>query len=478
MADSTPARKVSPESDAKDPIILVQCFAATGHVVPLLQITQHLILRGLDVYFLGGTQFQQFIEASGARFIPLVGLCDTWDRDWLPVYGLGTGLDILPSIMKVLAVTLPSALDSLRRALSLVRDREPGREVIIVSEVAVSSGLAALRLGAPLPDGYSKAPKSLGINVVPPLWTSADHNDLWIDTPYNPNQDRKVNALMAKLARQGIHKEAWDSMKYMLEACSVFKPMESLFGDHGKIIDHRPWDINFVCHDKTLQMCIPSLEYPISDWPANFAFGGTLPPKAWRTPDFVFPDWFKRVEENSAKKVTSAARRKIVAVAQGTLAIDWENVLIPTIQGLAGRDDILVIAVLCVKGATLEGRVPLPLPDNIVVVDYFPYDAVIDHADVFVSNGSYGVFSHCVAHGVPMVLSGHTEDKIALGMRGDYAGFAFNLGAEQQTPESFAKGVDTVLTNPKFKTRAMQLKAEAEAFDALGTVERELRALF
>ncbi|KAI1734389.1 glycosyltransferase family 1 protein [Xylaria scruposa] len=478
MAYNGPTLQVSPKNDSKDPIILVQSFAATGHTVPLLQITQHLIQRGYDIYYLGGTQFRQAIEATGAKFIPLIGLSDTWTRDWMLTHGFGPGLDIMPSIMMLVAATLPSMLDSLRRALSFLREKEPDREVVVVSEIAAAGGLATLRLGAPLPDGYSKPPKSLGINIVPPLWTSVDFNDLWLDVPYDPNRNRKLNVLMAKLAREGIHKEAWDTMKYVLETCSVFKPMESLFGDHGKMIDHRAWDMNFACHDKTLQMCIPSLEYPISDWPPNFAFGGTLPPKAWRTADFVFPDWFERVRENSAKDVTSSARRKIVAIAQGTIATDWQNVLIPAIQGLADRGDILVIAVLCIKGATLEGRLPGPLPGNTIVVDYFPYDAIIEHADVFISNGSYGVFSHCVAHGVPMVLSGNTEDKIALGMRGEYAGFAYNLGMEQQTPEAFARGVDTILTDPKYKTRAMQLRAEAEEFDALGTVERELRALF
>ncbi|KAI3320564.1 glycosyltransferase family 1 protein [Xylariaceae sp. AK1471] len=478
MAYNRPTRQVSSESDSKDPIILVQSFAATGHTVPLLQVTQHLIQRGYDIYYLGGTEFRQTIEATGARFIPFVGLCDTWACDWISIHGFGTDLDIIPSITKLIAATLPSMLDSLRRALTLLRDREPGREVVIVSEIGASGGVAAFKLGAPLPDGYSKPPKSLGINIVPPLWTSVDHNDFWLDIPYDPNRNRKLNVMMAKLAREGIYKETWDIMKYVLETCSVFKPIESLFGDHGKMIDHRVWDMNFACHDKTLQMCIPSLEYPISDWPANFAFGGTLPPKAWRTADFMFPEWFERVRENSAKDVTSSTRRRIVAVTQGTLAIDWDNVLIPTIQGLAEREDILVIAILCVKGATLEGRLPAPAPDNTIVVDYFPYAAVIEHADVIVSNGSYGVFSHCIAHGVPMVLSGHTEDKIALGMRGEYAGFALNLGVEQQTPEDFARGVDITITDSKFKTRAMQLRAEAKEFDALGTVERELRALF
>ncbi|KAI1169994.1 glycosyltransferase family 1 protein [Nemania sp. FL0916] len=488
MAHNETIGVVTPsKNNTKDPVILVQAFPATGHVIPMVQITQHLVQRGYDMYFLGGTQFKQSIEATGAKFIPITGLVDTWIEDWVPRYGLGSGLDIVPSLMKLLVAGLPSTLDSLRRALSLVREQEPDREVVLLSEIGVSVGLAALKLGAPLPDGYSKLPKSLGIGVIPPLWTSTDHNDFWLDIPYDPNQDRKVNVLLAKLARQSVYKESWETMTSMLEACSALKPMDSLFGDHAELIDHRAWDINFACHDRILQMCVPSLEYPISDWPAQFGFGGTLPPKPWRTPNFVFPDWFEQVQANSAKdhahvasssSSSTSPRRSIVAVAQGTLATDWENVLIPTVQGLAGRDDVLVVAILCVKGATLEGRLAAPLPENVLVVDYFPYDAVIEHADVFVSNGSYGVFSHCVAHGVPMVLSGHTEDKIALGMRGEYAGFAVNLGMEQQPPEAFANAVDTILTNPNFKKRAMELRKEAEEFDALGTVERELRALF
>lgn len=478
MTDNKTNGQVSSTGGSKDPIILVQSVPFAGHTIPLLQIAEYLVQRGFDLYYLGGSEWQQSIEATGAKFIPYLGLSNTFLRTWLPLHPFETGIHIASSIHRLMAAVLPSQLSSTRNALALIREKEPDREVVVVSEIAASGGVAPFRLGAPLPAGYSKLPKTLGISIIPPWWTSVDYVDFWIDTPYDPNQDPKINVLIAKLAREGLFKEAWERFHLTLESLSAFTPLESVFGEHAKKIDHIIWDMYFVCHDKTLQMCIPSLEYPRSDWPANFGFGGTLPPKAWRKPDFVFPEWFSRVQGNSAKDVTSASRKKIVAIAQGTLAIDWENVLIPTIQGLAHRDDVLVVAILCVKGATLGDRLPIPVPANTIVVDYFPYDAVIEHADVFVSNGSYGVFSHCVAHGVPMVLSGYTEDKGTLGMRAQYAGFAINLGMEQQTPEAFAKGVDTVLTNPKYKTRAMQLRAEAEEFDALGTVERELRALF
>lgn len=105
-------------------------------------------------------------------------------------------------------------------------------------------------------------------------------------------------------------------------------------------------------------------------------------------------------------------------------------------------------------------------------------DPLIQHTDVFVNNGSYGAFTHAVAHGVPMVLAGHSEDKPDIGMRGERAGFAVNLRTGTPTPVMVATAVDRLLTESSFKRRAMELKKEAEDFNALETVERELRALF
>ncbi len=103
---------------------------------------------------------------------------------------------------------------------------------------------------------------------------------------------------------------------------------------------------------------------------------------------------------------------------------------------------------------------------------------MIEHADILVTNGSYGVFGHCVVHGIPMVLSGDGQDKPEVGLRGEYAGFALSLGVGSPTAEMLAASVAKVLAEPKYKRRAMELKKEAEDFKCFETVERELRALF
>jgi UDP:flavonoid glycosyltransferase YjiC (YdhE family) len=77
-----------------------------------------------------------------------------------------------------------------------------------------------------------------------------------------------------------------------------------------------------------------------------------------------------------------------------------------------------------------------------------------------------------------MVLAGNSEEKPENCRRAEYAGFVVNLEVGRPTAEMVAAAVNEVLTNPKYKTRAMELKKEAEDFKCFETIERELRALF
>lgn len=90
-----------------------------------------------------------------------------------------------------------------------------------------------------------------------------------------------------------------------------------------------------VCHDATLQMCVPSLELPFDEFPSNFRFGGRG--RYHRSPvcprGFEMPDLFRPFVENSQKSEAGSARMRVVTVAQGTLAIDYDAFIVPTIQG-------------------------------------------------------------------------------------------------------------------------------------------------
>ena len=149
-------------------------------------------------------------------------------------------------------------------------------------------------------------------------------------------------------------------------------------------------------------------------------------------------------------------QKKIVFVSQGTVAVQWPQLLLPTLKAFSDRDDVVVIGVLGSRGASLPSDVELP--SNAKVVDYLPYDIILEKADVFVSNGGYGAFCHAVMNGVPAVFAGETEEKPEVAMRGSWAGFALNLRTQTPTSNQIRYAVDKVLKDPKYRSRALELK--------------------
>lgn len=485
----------------QDPVILATSYSAAGHFTPLLQIAGYLAGRGYEVWFLAPHAVKASIEDAGCTFIQTVGAAGMMiDLDNHPGYAKSGLANVVWIYKDVWAGTMPGYLESLRNAMAAIRRAHPHRDVVMVMD-AVNPGIIPLKMGAALPEGYDALPKTLGIGVIPPIFNTADRAPWGFGLPYDTSESARLRNIALCHAFRAVCEPAVEATNAMLRACGVLRPIDSVWGTYNTV-PHIPVDYGIMCHDTSLQMCIPSLEYSLDELPPNIKFGGTLPPKPLPA-GFQFPARFQQIKDNSpatgaAHSESVPGRKKIIIVAQGTLAVDYNDLIIPTIQGLEGRDDIILVAILGVKGATLDQYFPKGLPTNTMVVDYFPYgkyvlrqepnqlyqkltmitDPLIQHSDVFVNNGSYGAFSHAVAHGVPMVLAGHSEDKPEIGMRGERAGFAVNLRTGTPTPEMVAVAIDRVLTESSFKRRAMELKKEAEEFTCLETVERELRALF
>lgn len=165
--------------------------------------------------------------------------------------------------------------------------------------------------------------------------------------------------------------------------------------------------------DVHLQMCIPSVEYPRSDAPSKFRFAGGLP-KAERKPYIDTPKWWDEIVTNETKK--------IIGVSQGSLAIKYSDLTIPTMEAFKDRDDILVVVALGRRGAILPDDVKIPA--NVRVVDYIPFDELFPHLDLYVTNGGYGAFQHGISNGIPMIIAGESEDKPETAARAEYAGVA------------------------------------------------------
>lgn len=477
-------------SDMK-PLVLWCLPNADGHLYPALQVTEQLVLRGFDVTMVAAAKWEPSASKIGAHFAPLVGLWAREDfRDSImdKTVTQKTRLKALrQSIGDTFVSMMFSGYQSLVLALVGLRTRLSaeggggglkGRRVLILSDMCFT-GTLPFRLGADLfPDVEIK---TMCIGLMPRAWATPETPCWGAGLPWDPSeQGLRRNTVGNRLGFDEVQHRRLEDALFM---CGCTRSLDSLLDEHDRanpLPDEYGFrrslgNITYFAHDASLQMCIPSVEYPAANLPRHFKFGGQLPPKAIPS-NLQYPEWWSEVLENSSssRKVAEATgRKKIVFVAQGTESPDLGDLVMPTIHGLAGRDDVLVVACLCKRGMKLAGDAQ-ELPRNVRVVDFFPYDAVLSHADVFVSSSGYGGLNHAIVNGVPTVQTGILIDKPDVGRRIEFAGMGVYISEFPPTEAMVAKAVETILSDNKYKKRVRELQAEAETYDAFGIIEREI----
>ncbi|KAK4152320.1 glycosyltransferase [Chaetomidium leptoderma] len=477
------------------PAILILCTSSTapGHVLPLTAIARHLTQHNYPVTFVGGPQHRHLIEASGASFFP--GALSPMGMDRARY---AEGLPRMVQDFKTFFIgQVEGQVLSTQAALEAIRGQqgEKGREVVVVCET-MWFGYLPWKWGRKAPEGFwaegEAVPRSLGVNVTPlmldgegmppfPLGLlpcSSFSSSSSSESESSGLRDgaaevRERDALLREWLYKYVVKEAYDGFRErMRKAGGTEVPDE--------------WMVNLsvTAHDTTLQLCHPLLEYPRPDLPGHVKFAGCLPPSKVVPPGFAFPGWWQREVIDNAKLANGdPARRSVVVVSQGTLARDYSMLLAPTVRALAGRKDVLVIALLGKQGLEAPPGI-LPAPeegvniDNVHVVDFIPYDSVLSHADVMVFNAGYGGFMHCVVNGVPVVAAGLTEDKCEVAARVEWTGVGINLRTGRPSSSAVGAAVDEIMgSGGKYHARARELAVEVAKGNPLEVVERELRAL-
>ena len=164
----------------------------------------------------------------------------------------------------------------------------------------------------------------------------------------------------------------------------------------------------------------------------------------------------------------------MVHVTQGTLDnADLGRLLLLTVAALA-RDDVLVVA-------TTGGPDPEPLraglPENVRLERFVPHDLLLPHVDAMVTNGGYGGVQQALAHGVPLVVAGDSEDKPEVAARVQWSGAGINLHTGKPSQAMVAQAVRRVLTRPSYRARARALQDEIAACDPLRDITAGLAEL-
>lgn len=426
-----------------------------GHFNPVAQIAEEMVKRGYDVVFVIGHEFEAKVKQIGAEWVPTLSAFELVTPEFQrEIVKLEPSLrGVVYSQTNIFLKPMPERAQIIQNTLENLRQREPDRQIIVLDE-ALSMAIYPFKLGKPPPKGFKEFPKTIAFNVIPLYVKSRDTAPFLLGIPPDSSEaGRRRNEELWKKVMAAEYGELVEVQKRYLKEAGATRFPEVYF------------DAWATTKDVCFQMCIPSLEHARSDLPSSVRFAGCVPKKPL-DPSYQFPDWWPEV-------VSSKGTKKIVFVAQGTIAVNYEELVIPTLIGLADREDLLVVATLGIRGAKLADD--FRLPSNARVHDFLPYDPILELADVFVCNGGYGSLTHTVINGVPQVLSGVTEDKLEVGIRAEKAGLAVNLGVRTPTPEQVAKAVDAVLSDPRYKEVALELKAENDGYDTFAIIENQIR---
>ena len=202
--------------------------------------------------------------------------------------------------------------------------------------------------------------------------------------------------------------------------------------------------------DQVLQLSIPGLEYPRSDLPETVTFAGPVLPQC--------------LPPNRRHR----CGRVVVHVTQGT----WDNddlsaLVIPTVRALASRNDTTVVATTGRPGLT---ALPITLPSNAFVTDYLPYETLLPAVDVMVTNGGFGGVQHALAHGIPLVIAGAASDKPEVAARVAYTGAGIDLRTSRPKRRDIVEAIDTVLTQPSYRTVAARLGRDMQRYNVFDHV--------
>ncbi|CZR69745.1 related to N-glycosyltransferase [Phialocephala subalpina] len=417
---------------------------------------EELIARGYEVTFVTGSAYRKIIEEIRASLVPLSGYGDyteaeideRWPvRETLPKGPVQLAFDLEECFIK----SIPSQHEAQQTALRILKEKHPGRPIILLNEGIFYGSLPEMA-GAP---GLCPT-AAISLGIVPLALSSIDCPPFGLGLPPDSSPEgRERNKAMNKGIQEQLLAKAQATFLEIMETLGARREGLPFFIDAG-----------YRLPDRFLQMCIPSVEYPRSDAPPSITFSGGLP-KGHRDAFFDPPAWWDEIITNKLKK--------IVLVSQGSLAVNFSDLIVPTMIGLQDREDIIVVVALGKKGATLpEGTL---VPANARVGSFVPFDDVLPHCAVFVTNGGYGAFQHAVGNGVPLVFGGTTEDKFEIAARAEWAGVAVNLKTSAPTPEAVLAAVDEIISGPKYKERSLVLEAEMATFDPMEIVMKTIKEL-
>lgn len=408
---------------------LIGTIPLVGHVNPALPIARQLVKRGHEVWWYTGKNFQSKVEATGARFVPI--------RTGLEFYDSKNSSDSLLAERKNLQglahlkfsfkhYFADSAVGQVKDLMEILQEFPAD---VLLSDVCFLGAAWVHEKGGPPWAAFGITALSVISNDTAPFGLGM--------LPDVSMLGRFRNCCLNWIFHQGLFRDVTVYIN-QVRASVELPPYQKSFFDA------------VVSPFLYLQGTVPGFEYPRRNLPRQVHFIGPYlpqPPAA-----FTPPVWWDDLKS-----------KPVIHVTQGTVATDFNDLIVPTLQALAD-EDVLVVA--ATGGKPIESIKLASIPTNARIEPFIPYYHLLPNVDVMVTNGGYNGVQAALAFGIPLVVAGQTEEKPEICARVQWAGVGINLRTKTPSPTKIKNAVKEILTSPHYQQKAQLLKAEISHYDA------------
>jgi hypothetical protein len=352
------------------PLVLTG-FPHWSHYEKVAKVAVALAELGYPITFTTGLIFEDDVKRlhPNITFWPMLGKPDKMtaeEYEMIKTFEPGSAELGLFMMKKALVDGMPDQHETLQHVFRDHKDRYGNDKPLISLYDSVFVGHHPVLLGAP----GVKPDASLSISCHPLVLDSQD------SYPFYMGKSPASGANATAMHQEANHP---DNRDY------ATKEVSKLYWDKLKELgatEMHDWHIYHTfatVPDYLMTMGVPQFEFPRSDLRPNVHyFGGPKTPKKAASSANDLPDWWSDV---AAAKQDG---KKIVAVSQGTLAADLSELLIPTLEALKDRTDVLVVATTVAM--EVEDVPGLVLPSNARIAKFVPYDKLLPQVRYCIPN--------------------------------------------------------------------------------------------
>jgi zeaxanthin glucosyltransferase len=394
-------------------------FTGTGHVNPLLALSQELVRRGYRVTVCEKPKAEDRVRRAGLEFVPVCGKKATSSLRPAPGTGIQKEIATLRFNLQRVIFDIERYLDEVPEALASV-----GVNALLVNEIALTGPTVAEILHLPYFIASTSVPHHFGWN----RWS-------WI------TGHRSSTSCVAWLQSQLLELSVLRVSGPVGRALNNYRNRNGL-GPVRQI----PKTYPCLAHITQLPEC---LELPDIMTPANFYYTGPWISDAAR-PHIEFP--WERLDGRPLVYATLGTTRNFAPAILGMIA-----------EACASLELQLVITL----GNRCEPERFINLPGAPIVTRLAPQLELLKRAQLVISHGGPNTAFEALTEGKPLVVIPLAYDQPAIAARLKRLHVAKVLPVKRLSMLKIRNAVMKVLREPQYKEAALSLQRQLRSIDGV-----------